>query len=78
MFLGVRIAHVSFGNVGHRNFDLMRRLKSAPQDDNGRWLRMASELCVGGFDLEETENKLGVLWVWDFVPETRQPMYTVL
>jgi hypothetical protein len=30
------------------------------------------------FDIEETNNKLGVLWTWDFDPSSRQPIYTIL
>ena len=39
---------------------------------------MASELRVQDFALEETDNKLSVLWIWGFASETRQPICTVL
>ena len=62
MYLVFRIAHVSFGDTGHRNFALVRRLKPAPRHDNGHFPRMASEKRMEDFDIEETNNKLGVLW----------------
>ena len=72
------IAHVSFGDAGHRNFALVRRLKLALRDEDGRFPRMASEERMGDFDIEETNNKLGVLWTWDFEPRSYRPIYTVL
>ena len=33
---------------------------------------------VDDFDIEETNNKLRVLWTWDFDPAFRQPIYTIL
>ena len=62
MFLVFRIAHESFGDAGHRDFALVRRLKPAPRRDGGSFPRMPCEKRVDNFDIEETNNKLGVLW----------------
>ena len=78
MFLVFWIAHESFGDAGHRNFALVRRLKSALQHDDGQFPRMPCEERMEDFDIEETNNKLGVLWTWDFDPSSRQPIYTIL
>ena len=43
----------------------------------GRFPRMASEERMEDFDIEETNNKLGVLWTWDFDLRSYQPIYTV-
>ena len=78
MFLVFRIAHESFGDAGHRDFALVRRLKPAPRQDGGSFPRMPCEKRVADFDIEATDNKLGVLWTWDCDPGSRQPIYTVL
>ena len=39
---------------------------------------MPCEKRMEDFDIEETNNKLGVLWTWDFDPSSRQPIYTIL
>ena len=40
---------------------------------------MLSEEHTEDFDIEETNNKLGVLWTWGFDPGgSQQPIYTVL
>ena len=61
-------------DAGHRNFALVRRLKLALRDEDGRFPRMASEERMGDFDIEETNNKLGVLWTWDFNPDSYKPI----
>ena len=68
MFLVFQITHEIFGDAGYRDFALVRRLKPAPQDDSGRFKCMLSEEHMEDFDIEETNNKLGVLWTWDFDP----------
>ena len=78
MFLVFRIAHESFGDAGHRDFALVRRLKPTPRHDGGQFPRMPCEKRMEDFDIEETNNKLGVLWTWDFDPSSRQPIYTIL
>ena len=61
-----------------RDFALVRRLKPAPRDDDGRFPRMASAERMEDFDNEETNNKLGVLRTWNFDLRSYQPIYTVL
>ena len=68
MFLVFRIAHESFGDAGHRDFALMRRLKLAPRHDSGWFQHMLCEEHMEDFNIEETNSKLGVLWTWDFDP----------
>ena len=80
MFLVFQIAHVSFGDAGNRDFALVRRLTGKlarrDRDDDGRFPRMASEERMEDFDIEETNNKLGVLWTWGFDPHSYQPIST--